>query len=71
MKGKAMNRIGFDLGDGSDQEEPQTGHAESDPVEEEESGGYGYWLFRTCTDFFMVYGLVMGIKSVVNFIRKE
>jgi len=68
-----MNRIGFDIdGEEGDKEEPQTGHAESDPVDDEEdSGGYGDWLFRTGIDFLMVYGLVMGIKNVINFLRKE
>ena len=71
MKGKAMNKIGFDIGEESDQEEQQTGHVESDPVEEEDFGGYGYWLFRAGTDFLMVYGLLMGVKNVINFVRKE
>jgi len=67
-----MNKIGFDIGDEeSGQEEPPVGHADSDPVEEEESGGYGYWLFRTSADFLMVYGLVMGIKNVINFLKEE
>ena len=67
-----MNRIGFDIGDEeSDQEEPQVGHADSDPVEDEDSNEFGYWLFRTGADFFMVYGLVMGIKNVISFLRKE
>jgi len=66
-----MNKIGFDIGDESDQEEPQVGHADSSPVDEEESSGLGRWLYITGTDFLMVYGLVMGIKNVINFMRKE
>jgi len=67
-----MNKIGFDIGDPeSDQEEPQVGHADSEPVAEEESSGFGRWLYITGTDFLMVYGLIVGIKNVINFIRKE
>lgn len=67
-----MNRIGFDInGPESDQEEPQVGHADSSPIDEEESSGLGRWLYITGTDFLMVYGLVMGIKNIINFMRKE
>jgi len=66
-----MNRIGFDIGEESDQEEPQVGHADSSPVDEEESGSFTRWLYITGTDFLMVYGLVMGIKNILNFMRKE
>jgi len=66
-----MNRIGFDIGDNSDHEEPQVGHADSDPVDEDESSSFGRWLYITGTDFLMVYGLVIGIKNIINFIRKE
>jgi len=66
-----MNRIGFDISAKSDQEEPQAGHADSSPIDVEESSSFGRWLYITGTDFLMVYGLVMGIKNVINFIRKE
>ena len=72
MKGKAMNRIGFDIGgDESDQEEPQVGYVDSGPVDEEESSGFTRWLYSTGMDFLVVYGLVMGIKNIINFMRKE
>jgi len=66
-----MNRIGFAIGEESETEEPQVGHVDSSPADEEETAGYGYWLFRTCTDFLMVYGLIVGSKNVINFIRRE
>jgi len=66
-----MNKIGFDIGEESDQEEPQAGHADSSPVDEEESGSFTRWLYITGTDFLMVYGLFVGIKNIINFIRKE
>ena len=66
-----MNKIGFDIGgEESDQEEPQPGHADSSPADEERSSGLGRWLYITGTDFLMVYGLFVGIKNVINFIRK-
>ena len=65
-----MNRIGFDIGEESDQEESQVGHADSSSADEERSSGFGRWLYITGTDFLMVYGLFVGIKNVINFIRK-
>ena len=66
-----MKRIGFDIEAESDQEESQPGHADSSPIDEEESGGFGRSMYITGTDFLMVYGLVIGIKNIINFIRKE
>jgi len=65
-----MNRIGFDIGEESDQEEPQVGHADSNSTEEE-SSGFSRWLYITGTDFLMVYGLFVGIKNIIKFMRKE
>lgn len=68
-----MDRIGFAIEEESPEDEKQQeGYAEGAPATEveEEPMGYGYWLFRACTDFLMVYGLVAAIKNVADYVRK-
>lgn len=66
-----MNRIGFDIGGESDQKEPQVGHADSYPQDEDESMLTGEMVYLMLINFFKVYGLLTLAKDIIIFFRKE
>lgn len=66
-----MNRIGFDIGDEENHSEEQTGFAESRPMDDEDSGGIGRWIYITISDFLVVYGLITLLKNTIDYFRKE